>query len=683
MSSLEQWQVDNDQYLAVALHWLRLRLTKIAEATSSAAPSSKGLLPRRLTTPVSSVMSDELTQAEQALAEAAQMQPPPALVVLSEQFGLSPFEQNVLLLCTAPELDTQIPTLCAQAQDNSNWGYPTFALALTCFEQPTWDALSPERPLRYWRFLEINQSSTQSLTISALRVDERIVNYIKGLNYLDDRLTSFLLPLDIPHQSVELPPSQQTAVETVIHSLEQSNWENPTVQLVGLDSLSKQLIAQQVAALLNTNLYRLPIELLPSQASELETLARLWHRESLLLPITLYLDAHEREGTSFEGSMQPLHRFLTRSGGLIFVSNREAQPGVASSDQTIDIQKPTPVEQQQLWTDALGTAADHLPGWLSSQFNLNSAAITAISRSALTASKASSDLFSDQVWRTCLSYTRPKLDTLAQRLDPKATWEGLVLSDEELNLLHQIVEQVRHRSTVYQQWGFQQRMNRGLGISALFSGESGTGKTMAAEVIANDLQLSLYRIDLSAVVSKYIGETEKNLRRLFDAAEDGGTILFFDEADALFGKRSEVKDSHDRYANIEINYLLQRIESYRGLAILATNLKNALDQAFMRRLRFIINFPFPGVKERSLIWQKAFPPEMPTQDIDFNRLAKLNLTGGSIHNVVLTAAFLAAHAGTSVTMSVVLTAARTEFRKLDRPINEAEFRWHSSAEVVR
>src|SRR6201988_292622 len=168
-------------------------------------------------------------------------------------------------------------------------------------------------------------------------------------------------------------------------------------------------------------------------------------------------------------------------------------------------------------------------------------------------------------------------------------------------------------------------MSRGLGISALFAGDSGTGKTMAAEVIANDLRLNLYRIDLSAVVSKYIGETEKNLRRLFDAAEDGGAILFFDEADALFGKRSEVKDSHDRYANIEINYLLQRMEAYQGLAILATNMKSALDEAFMRRLRFVVNFPFPGIKERKLIWQKALPPQTPRKDIDYDRLARLNL----------------------------------------------------------
>jgi SpoVK/Ycf46/Vps4 family AAA+-type ATPase len=175
------------------------------------------------------------------------------------------------------------------------------------------------------------------------------------------------------------------------------------------------------------------------------------------------------------------------------------------------------------------------------------------------------------------------------------------------------------------------------------------------------------------VVSKYIGETEKNLRRLFDAAEDGGAILFFDEADALFGKRSEVKDSHDRYANIEINYLLQRMEAYRGLAVLATNLKSALDQAFLRRLRFLVTFPFPGVAERRAIWQRAFPPETPREELDLDRLAHLTLTGGSIHNVALHAAFLAAEAGSPVTMALVLDAARAEFRKLERPVNEADF----------
>src|SRR5438477_4923405 len=203
-------------------------------------------------------------------------------------------------------------------------------------------------------------------------------------------------------------------------------------------------------------------------------------------------------------------------------------------------------------------------------------------------------------------------------------------------------------------------MSRGFGISALFAGESGTGKTMAAEVIANELGVGLHRIDLSAVVSKWVGETQKHLQQLFNAADDSNGILFFDEADALFGKRTEVQHSQDRFANIEINFLLQRLESYRGLAILATNMKEALDKAFLRRLRFIVHFAVPGQKERYAIWEQAFPPEMPKERIDLDRLAKLNITGGSIHNIALASAFLAANRKTPVTTDIVLEAARPE-----------------------
>ncbi|HAC65209.1 MAG TPA: AAA family ATPase, partial [Cyanothece sp. UBA12306] len=226
------------------------------------------------------------------------------------------------------------------------------------------------------------------------------------------------------------------------------------------------------------------------------------------------------------------------------------------------------------------------------------------------------------------------------------------------------------RHQVYDEWGYRARLNRGLGVAAVFAGVSGTGKTMAAEVIANDLQLNLYRIDLSGVVSKFIGETEKNLRKLFDAAEEGGCILFFDEADALFGKRSEVKDSHDRYANIEINYLLQRLESFRGLAILATNKKASMDAAFMRRLRFIINFSFPDREIRQLLWKKVFPPQAPVSDLDYTYLKQISLTGGSIQNIALNASFLAAQNGSKIGMKEVMIAIKSEFIKLERSLNE-------------
>jgi SpoVK/Ycf46/Vps4 family AAA+-type ATPase len=371
------------------------------------------------------------------------------------------------------------------------------------------------------------------------------------------------------------------------------------------------------------------------------------------------------------------------------VATHDVRPGLGSDSVPLDVPKPTLAEQRQAWQAALGESAGDLPERLASQFSLDLGTLGRIARTALAQSPDTrsdegpddAPPVADRVWDAALATTRPRLEGLTQRLDPRATWDDLVLPARELGLLHQIADQVRLRSRVYDEGGFAARRNRGLGISVLFAGESGTGKTMAAEVLAQDLRLSLYRIDLSTVVNKYIGETEKNLRRLFDAAEDGGALLFFDEADALFGKRSEVKDSHDRYANIEINYLLQRIESYQGLAILATNLKDSLDSAFVRRLRFIVDFPSHGEAERREIWRRIFPPETATAGLDFDRLARLGLNGGAINNVAINAAFLAAAAGTPVTMPHVLAAARTELQKMGRPFSESDFYWAPAAEV--
>jgi hypothetical protein len=608
--------------------------------------------------------------------------PPPALIVLSQRLGLSRFEQQLVLLCAAMELDTGIAGLCARAQDDASKPYPTFALALTLLDDPAWDALSPGRPLRYLRLIEIHQPGAQALTTSALRADERIVSFIKGLNTLDDRLAPLLTPVEVP--SMDLPPSQQAVAESMVRHIQQATSASavsrlPVLELTGPDTVSKQLVAASVADAAGLRLYRLPAELLPAHAAELDTLARLWERETLLLPVALYLEACEMDAGAQPAA--PLQRFLAHRAGLVFLDTREVWNGQSENTMVFDVTSPTPAEQQAAWVEELGTASgdhDDSAALLASQFTLNLPAMHRIAQAALAqhAEPWSETVpLHERLWEMCLTSTRPRLEALAQRLVSNATWDDLVLPAEAMGLLRQIAEQVRRRGVVYDDWGFRARMNRGLGISALFAGESGTGKTMAAEVIANALRLNLYRIDLSAVVSKYIGETEKNLRRLFDAAEDGGALLFFDEADALFGKRSEVKDSHDRYANIEINYLLQRMEAYRGLAILATNMKSALDTAFMRRLRFIVNFPFPGVAERKLMWQKVFPPQTPTYELDFDRLARFTLTGASIQSIALNAAFLATtRQPPQVTMSVILEAARAEFRKLERPISEAEFR---------
>ena len=695
------WHDANTRYMVAAVGWVRALLRErvtspvpplVAQPGAATQPRSfwRSIGRRRMLVgapdapPKPGLIA--LQSGERASPAAAEMSgiaeamtPPPELLTVAQRLGLSEFERNVLLLCAAMELDTSVAALCAQAQGDAARPYPTFALALTLFGEGAWEALSPERPLRYWRLIEINQPGATPLTVSPLRADERIVNLLKGVAYLDDRLTPLLAPL--PDPGDEVPASQRASADGIVQQLRAVPASDlPAIQLLGVDGTSKQIVASLVSSALGVVPQRLDWKLLPVSPGELESLVRLWQRESLLLPVALYLEADGSEGaptTQIDTLLSRLNR------GVVFVATRHLRPLGTSAPIAAEIEKPTEAEQRDAWSAALGDAAGNVPDALAAQFDLNAATIRELVRRETAAPDTDpSATLRDRLWDAARGLTRPRLDTLAHRVVARADWDNIVLPDAETSLLRQIAEQVACRSTVYRTWGFADRMSRGLGISVLFAGPTGSGKTMAAEVLANHLRLDLFRIDLSAVMSKYIGETEANLRRLFDAAEDGGAILFFDEADALFGKRSEVKDSHDRYANIEINYLLQRMESYGGLAILATNMKSALDQAFMRRLRFVVDFPFPGVAERKTMWQKAFPPKTPTDGLDAERLARLNVTGGHIAVIALNAAFDAARAGTPVTMPIVLNSARIEFRKLGRPINETDFRWSPPAGAV-
>jgi hypothetical protein len=305
------------------------------------------------------------------------------------------------------------------------------------------------------------------------------------------------------------------------------------------------------------------------------------------------------------------------------------------------------------------------------QFRLSPAALQhVLEQVSLDAEDACEQSLAQQVWQCCRERARGGLDALAQRVDSRACFDDVVLRPAQMLMLRDIAEHLRHRHTVYDVWGMGGTSTRGRGLCALFTGESGTGKTLAAEAIANEVGLDLYRVDLATVVSKYIGETEKNLKRLFDAADDSGAVLLFDEADAIFGKRSEVKDSHDRYANIEIAYLLQRVEAYRGLAILTTNMKSALDRAFLRRIRFVVQFPFPDAPARERIWRLQFPPRAPLAEIDFNALARLQLSGGHINSIAVNGAFRAAAGRRRIDQAVLMEAARAELAKLERPMGE-------------
>jgi hypothetical protein len=594
--------------------------------------------------------------------------PPTTLDVLCSSFGLSSFERAIVLLCAGVELDPEIAGLCATAQGNSARPYPTFSLAMAALPDPHWSALTPAAPLRRWRLIEIAQQTGVPLVVSALSIDERVLHFLIGVQYTDERLAALIAPV----YSEDLVPSHRTISARIV-----TRWTYrpsvdagralPLIQLCGADQAAIRSVAAEACREIGLNLYAMGAESMPSTAAELDAFVRLWERESTLTAdaLLLELDAVDR---GERRAVSNISSFLERVSGPIILGARNRWRPLRRAIHTLDITKPTPQEQREVWTRFLGGASAAVNGYVDrmvSQFNLGLPAIRESVRSAV-CTAAEGEGLAAELWRTGRSQSRPRLEDLAQRIETQASWDDLVLPEIEKSVLHEIAANVHHRGIVYGTWGFGV-VGRGLGITALFSGTSGTGKTLACEVLANALSLDLYRIDLSSVVSKYIGETEKNLRRVFDAAEDGGAILFFDEADALFGKRSEVRDSHDRYANIEISYLLQRMEAYRGLAVLATNLKAALDSAFLRRIRFVVNFPFPSPEQRAEIWRRVFPPDTPVEGIDCLRLSRLDIAGGNIRNIALSAAFLAAEKSEPVRMPKIWQAARAEFAKLEKP----------------
>ncbi len=666
--SHNNWQAANQRYLTSALAVMRLPLERYAAGLRDAPKEDKAE-----------------KAAQQAFQEAASAMPAPAaLDTLCLKFGLSSFERNVLLLCAGLELDAAFAALFAKLQNDPQRAYPTFSLALATQPEPNWSAITPVAPLRRWRLIEVGSGS--ALTLSPLRIDERVLHYLAGVPHLDDRLACMVEPI---RSAVALLPSQHKIAAQLT-----ATWANaanlsdlPVAQLCGPELAGKRAIAAAACAGMGLNLNLMSAQVLPTSPSELEAFMRLWEREAALHQSALLLDCHEVDMVDV-ARRSAVDRLINGAFSPLIVACRERRRAVYRKMLTYDIPRPTAGEQRALWQSQLSGLPPGLNGEVEaivSQFSLSAQTIHDVCAEVLgNRHSAISDhrsVFSDQqratssqLWDACRLQTRPRLEELAQRLEPAATWEDLVLPEGQRQILRDISAHVKQRAKVYETWGFANKGARGLGISALFAGASGTGKTMAAEVLANELRLDLYRIDLSQVVSKYIGETEKNLRRVFDAAEEGGALLLFDEADALFGKRSEVKDSHDRYANIEISYLLQRMEAYRGLAVLTTNMKNALDPAFMRRLRFVVQFPFPDAGQRGEIWRRIFPLNTPTERLDVNKLAQLNVPGGNIRNIALNAAFLAADANEPVRMAHLLRAARSEYAKMEKSLTDAEVR---------
>jgi hypothetical protein len=587
----------------------------------------------------------------------------PALEHLCDCFRLSPFERGIVVLCAGFELCPDFGDLCARVHDDTSLRFPTFSLAAQAIPGAHWSAFNPSAALRRWRMIELGRGET--LTSRALTLDERVLHYILGVSYDDERVHVMAVEVDGPERP---SASEQMAAQAVVGAWVKArgtqSW--PLICVSGDSRHSKRAVAARAAASLGLRLRAVAAQDIPQAAAEREAFTRLCEREAILSGFAVMVESEDDDALSRDAA-----RFAASLEGMVVYTGR-ANSETSRPTVRVEIGKRGMSEDRDILRRALGVHVDQINGDVDaivSQFRLEPQQIQSAVERALS---SDAEPLGRALWRACRDQARPALNSLAQPIETGASWDDLVLPPMQIQLLREIGTQVRRRSVVYESWGLGARTSRGLGISALFAGPSGTGKTLAAEVLATDLDLDLHRVDLSQVVNKYIGETEKNLKQIFDAAEAGGTLLLLDEADALFGKRTDVRDSNDRFANIEISYLLQRMETYRGLAILTTNLKPAIDTAFLRRIRFIVHFPFPDQVQRVEIWRRALGKRAPMENLNFEKLARLNVAGGNIRNISLNAAFLAADASEPIRMSHLLRAARSECAKIDKQVADAE-----------
>jgi hypothetical protein len=594
----------------------------------------------------------------------------PAHRRLVRLFGLSAFEGDLLLLAAGAECDGTLREAIATTEGPAPAPQAgvSFAVALARLPDAHWDAISPLAPLRHWRLLRVNADA--GLGQARLRIDERVLHHLTGVAALDERLAGLAHLQDTGPTADDEAATAEAGdehAEALANAL--ARHARPLV-LLNLPPHQGRL-RRAANQLVLRALRRLPLHALwvdcgalEGDAAALAETARALDREAALSGAAVVLGGMPHGGAAAEAG---------EAGAAVLRLLRQLRSPVVMLGP-LSAAELAELPERHCWRCSVPPAP---PAWPEApglrralqQFQVDE---HSLDQALAGLPEAPPQDREAALWQALRHASRGGLDALAQRIESRARLQDLVLPPAALDTLKSVTLQLRHRAQVHEDWGFATPGGRGLGLAALFAGESGTGKTYAAEAVANEAGLDLYRVDLALTVSKYIGETEKNLRRLFDAAESSGAVLLFDEADALFGKRSDVKDSHDRYANIEVSYLLQRMESYRGLAVLTTNLKSALDRAFLRRLRFVVNFPFPDEAAREALWRRQFPPQAPLDpDIDWRALARLHLTGGHIHAVALNGAFRAAAEGSAIAQRHLMDAARAEYLKLERSFGTA------------
>lgn len=622
-------------------------------------------------------------------------------------FGLSPFETDLLLLALAPELDLRYQKLFAYLQDDVSRKRPSVNLALQLFCMTLEERIKVRKVFTETSHLFASSLLTlyedpserpAPLLSRFLKVDDRIVEFLLGSDQIDQRLSPDLriarwITPKIRLRDLIIPEDVKELLDKIVSLVAERGVF--ICLLHGPDGSGKKSVAEAICNQIDRPLLILDLPALLNRGDArfaslpFQTLLRMAFREVLLYGSAVYLNNwHEllKDAPMYLNAIKAVEQEMERFQGLVFLgSHLPWQFADPSRYKFVSIELPQPDERlrQKLWElhlqNGYSVSAEVDPGYLASAFRFTGGQI----QRAIAHARAHANLRPDKSCRLttddllfgCRRESTRHIITFAKKISPKRIWGDLVLPKDTLAQLREFCRQVQYRMTVYSDWGFDKKLSQGKGNIALFSGPSGTGKTLSAEVIANELGLDLYRVDLSSVVSKYIGETEKNLSRVFQDAQESNAILFFDEADALFGKRSEVKDAHDRYANIEINYLLQRVEEYEGVIILASNMSKNIDAAFLRRMHFCIEFPFPDENLRLRIWRGIFPLQAPIKDnLDLEFLAsRFKIAGGNIKNVALAAAFHAAEDGGIIGMEHIMLAMKREYQKLGKVCEKAEF----------
>ena len=626
---------------------------------------------------------------------------------LGRLFGLTEFEERCLVVCLAPELDRKYEKLYGYVQDDVTRRRPSVDLVFSLLCSGAAERLSARicfdsiSPLLRFRLLQFGDGAGESqppFLSRPLKLDDRALEFLLGICRTDGRLDRVSRIVSPRAGHAHIPRLQESRTRAVELIKSEPRERNIIFHLAGPDGAGRETLAKAICHDLDLPLISADLSMMLTQAATFEELIWLAGREAVLQPAALLLrglDALLADAESSRNHMAVLCDAVTTFSRLTFLLGShpwkpEAEFG-QSTTVRLEVLVPEPEARKDLWQSMLpaqdGPACaadvDEALHDVAIRFKFTPGQIKEAVRAAQNLAlwrSPEAEITVGDLYAACRDQSRMKLGELARKVEPKHRWEDIVLPPDQLAQLHEVCNQVKHHHTVYGEWGFGRKLSLGRGVTALFSGPPGTGKTMAAEVITNELQLDLYKIDLSQIVSKYIGETEKNLDKVFEAAEASNAILFFDEADALFGKRSEVKDAHDRYANIEIGYLLQKMEEYEGIAILATNLRQNMDEAFVRRLGVIVEFPFPDEEYRRRIWEVIFPREAPVgDDVDFGELARaVKLAGGNIKNIAVAAAFFAARDGGVIRMEHLNRAGRREHQKIGRTW-DANLTWTESS----